>query len=503
VSPAVRDLPVDRFGPSGFIATIPRQNPLQNEQDAGKRGTWDRRSVSVDPLIPSADANLLRAPTLDLSFNATGNPVGCGSCSPPDPNGDVGPNHYIHMVNATKVAIYNKAGNLLSGPFDLGMLWTEGVCTENDGDPVVLYDPMADRWLLSQFAQPNHICVALSQTADPTGAYYTYTFDVGSFPDYFKFGVWPDGYYMSANEATYTAYAFDRSSMLSGSAASYIKFTGETNLLLPADLDGSTPPAGGAPAPFYTFKDGSFHDGSDRLEVFELHADWAIPANSTFSLVASLPMADFTYTPCGFFNFDCIRQLETDGRVDAIAEWPMFRFPYRNLGTHEALVGTFTVGGGLGEVGAAIRWFELRKAQAGWTLYQEGTHDPGDGHDRWVPSIAMDKAGNIALGFSVSSSTIHPSIRYTMRRTSDPLGTLQAEAIMIAPEGSQTGSNRWGDYSAMAVDPTNDCSFWYTNEYYSENSVSQWGTRVGVFKDPGCGAARRPLSPAVPLLLLD
>ena len=333
----------------GYSVNIPRQNPLRNDADMGQRGTWNRDKVPVDPLIRPGEDNQPLTPGLDFSFDATGNPVGCSTCTPPDPNGDVGPNHYIHMVNATKVAIYNKSGTLVSGPFNLGTLWSSGNCTANDGDPIVLYDPMADRWLLSQFASPSDMCVAISKTADPTGAYWTYSFSVGSFPDYFKFGVWPDAYYMSANEATYTAYAFNRANMLIGAAASFMKFSGGTNFYLPGDLDGSTMPPAGAPDVFYTFKDNAFHGDSDRIELREFHADWVTPANSSFTLVATLPIASFTYTPCGFFILDCVQQLGTTQRFDAVGEWPLHRFPYRNFGTHRALVGSFVVGGRPGE----------------------------------------------------------------------------------------------------------------------------------------------------------
>ncbi|MCI0399281.1 MAG: hypothetical protein L0322_30705, partial [Chloroflexi bacterium] len=487
VSPAVRDLPLSdgKSPPDGPVRS--RINPLAGEPDGGRRGTWDRENVPTDPLIAGFYNTSQFTPPLDFDFEATGNPTGCGGCSPPDTNGDVGPNHYVHMVNATKVAIFDKLGNPLAAPFDLGTLWPGGTCAGNAGDPVVLYDPLADRWLLSQFAFPNHMCIAISQTPDPLGSYHLYTFDVGSFPDYFKFGVWPDGYYMSANEATYTAYAFDRSKMLVGDlSASFVKFTGEDNFLLPGDLDGPSPPPAGSPNYFYTFKDDSFHGGVDRLELFALDVDWVTPGSSTFTLIQSFPIASYTYTVCGFFNFNYIRQLGTAQRFDAISEWPMFRFPYRNFGSHEALVGTFTIGGGLGEEGAAIRWFELRETGGGWTLYQEGTHDPGDGHDRAVGSIAMDRNGNIAVGYTVSSSAMNPAIRYAGRLSTDPLGTLQAEAVLINGAGSQTGSNRWGDYSAMAIDPADDCTFWYTNEYYPVSAATTWKTRVGVFHFDQC-----------------
>jgi hypothetical protein len=426
LSPPLSSLPVVSGEQAQPATLAPRRNPLQHEPNQGARGTWGRTNVSLDPLLGRVPLQP-RTPGLDFSFDGTGNPVACGGCTPSDPNGDAGPNHYVQMVNATKVAIYDKLGNLISGPFNLGNLWSSGTCQSNAGDPIVLYDPLADRWLLSQFADPQHLCVAISQTPDPTGAYFLYLFDVGSFPDYFKFGVWPDAYYMSANEATYTAYAFDRTQMLTGQAATFQKFTGGTNLYLPSDLDGATPPPAGAPNLFYTFKDDSFHGGTDRLELREFHVDWAVPANSTFTLVASPSIAAFTYTPCGFFNFNCIRQLGTSQRFDAIAEWPMHRFAYRNFITHRSLVGTFVVGGGLGEEGAAIRWFELRNTGAAWVLYQEGTLDPGDGHDRVNPSIAMDGQGTSAL------ATLSPAVPSTPRSVT-PRGWLATRSAAWAPK---------------------------------------------------------------------
>jgi hypothetical protein len=482
LSPVARSLPPAK---SRAISAPSRVNPLAVDTDSTWRATWNRTQVPTDPLIgPSSSGGVTPRP--DFRFRGVGNPFACGGCAPPDPNGDVGPDHYIQMVNITKVAVFDKTGSVMA-VFDLGDLWPGGTCASNAGDPIVLYDRSADRWLLSQFAFPSHLCVAISRTPDPLDDYHLYTFNVRSFPDYFKFGVWQDAYYMGANEGSYTAYAFDRTKMLIGDGtAAFVKFTGEDNFLLPADLDGSTPPPAGAPGYFYTFKDNSFHGGPDRLELFRLDPDFNNPPNSTFTLQSTFPIAPLTYTACGFFNFDCARQRGTSMRIDVVSEWPMHRFPYRNFGTRETLLGTFTVGGGLGEVGAAIRWFELRNTGSGWTLFQEGTHDPGDGHDRFMGSIAMDGAGDIALGYSVSSSTLFPSIRYATRVPTDPLGTLQAEAVLAPGRGSQTGTNRWGDYSGMVVDPVNDCSFWYTNEFYRRSSSSDWSTVVGVFTMPEC-----------------
>jgi hypothetical protein len=445
-----------------------------------------------DPLIQQTPLNSQASPSLSLSFDGITAAQG-GGAVPPDTVGDVGPNHYVQMVNIA-LAIYDKSGALLSGPTDIGALWNGagGNCEFNGrGDPIVLYDPLANRWLISQFADPNHMCIAISQTADPTGAFYLYEFNVTNFPDYFKFGVWPDGYYMSANESSYTAYAFDRPKMLAGQAATFQKFSGQTNLLLPSDLDGAAAPPTGAPNYFYTFKDNPLPepDGeSDRLEIFAFHVDFTTPANSTFTQVATIPIASFTYTVCNFFVLACIPQPAPGQKVDAVSEWPMFRLAYRNFGSYETLVGNFTVD--VGSDRAGIRWFELRKSGSGlWALYQEGTHAP-DSHHRWMGSMAMDQDGNIALGYSVSSTTLTPTLRYATRLNSDTLGTLQSEATLIAGSGVQTnGANRWGDYSAMSVDPSDDCTFWYTNEYYATTSARSWRTRIGAFVLPECLAA--------------
>ncbi len=299
-------------------------------------------------------------------------------------------------------------------------------------------------------------------------------------------GVWPDAYYVSANETTYSAYALEREKMLLGQAAQFIRFTGETNFLMPATVDGTTPPPANAPGHFYTFKNKDFPAHgvtTNRLELRFFHADWVNTANSTFSAPLILPIADFKYTVCGFFIQDCIPQEPPGSLVDAVSEWPMWRLPYRRFTSHEALVGNFTVDAGGGQAG--IRWFELRRTTGDWFLYQEGTFAPDTLH-RFMGSIALDGSGNIALGYSVSGSTIFPDLRYTTRRESDPPGVLGSEAILVAGGGVQTGNNRWGDYSAMTVDPVDNCTFWYTGEYYSATSPSQWNSRIGAFRAPGC-----------------
>ena len=449
--------------------------------------------------VPPAAAE--RTPAVLVGFNG----IAATGAVPPDPIGDVGPNHYVQMVN-TEFAIFDKSGGLLVGPANINTLFAGlGVgnqCAINDdGDPVVVYDRLADRWLLSQFAVPGgpagfHVCIAISQTPDPTGSYFLYDFAVPVFPDYFKIGVWPDGYYMSANEGTpgpVGVYALDRARMLQGLPASFVRFVVPfKNFLLPSDLKGLRPPPAGAANDFYTFTDPSFWGGGgvDRLELFAFHADFATPGNSTLTALPAIDVTPFNYTVCGYFILVCIPQPSPGEKVDAVSEWPMWRFAYRNMRTHESLVGNFTVDV-TGADQAGIRWFELRRSGAGnWTLFQEGTHAP-DANHRWMGSIAMDAAGNIALGYSVASGSVNPSLRYATRLAGAAPGTLEAEATLVSGGGVQTaGFNRWGDYSAMSVDPSDDCTFWYTGEYYATTSATGWSTRIGNFKVPTCRANR-------------
>ncbi len=423
---------------------------------------------------------------------------------PPDPVGDIGPNHYVQMANAV-FAIYNRSGILLAGPTSISSLWTAagdttGPCaTQNRGDPVVLYDQLAGRWLMSQFAFHSYVCIAISRTANPVSdGWYVYTFDVREFPDYFKLGVWPDAYYMAANfdfNLQVTAVAFDRTNMLNGNPATFVQFNVaglpglDGSMLLPSDLDGPAPPPTAAPNVFYRQVDGDVFGGMDRLELFEFHVDWSNPASSSFTGPTNLVMAPFDSDLCGFFSFSCIPQPGTQVRLDPINEWPMWRLQYRNFGTHETLVGNFTVDVD-GHDHAGIRWFELRKTGGAWTVYQQGTYAPqapgAAWQHRWIGSIAMDRAGNIALGYSVSSSDgVFPSIRYAGRLATDRLGRLpRGEQTLVNGAGSSTFV-RWGDYSSMNVDPSNDCTFWYTNEYFLTIGI-QWLTRIGSFQFPTC-----------------
>ncbi len=443
--------------------------------------------------------------TSGISKNFDG--VGAGGYAPPDPSGDVGPNHYVQMVNV-QTQIWDKNGISLAGPFNNINFWASlpGPWSgTNDGDPIVLYDEVADRWMVSQFALPNYpsgpfyVLIAVSTTSDPTGTYYQYAYSFPDMPDYPKFGIWSDGYYMSANVfasgsgnylGTYVA-VFDRTAMLAGGAATmqYFSRPSSTWSFLPSDCDGVFPPVG---APNYFLATyAPYNAGNTDLDVYEFHVDWVTPANTTFT-------GPLLLTTPAFNEPNTIPQLGTTNTLDNLADRPMNRLQYRNFGGHQSMVVCQSVNAGSGRSG--MRWWELQKTSGAWSIYQEGTYAPADGLNRWMGSIAMDANGNIALGYSTSSSTIYPDIRFTGRFASDPLGVMTiAETVIHAGGGSQTGGlSRWGDYTQMVADPTDVGTFWYTNQYIPNNGSFNWKTRIAAFNfDLPCpvGYASNP-SPA-------
>ena len=398
---------------------------------------------------------------------------------PPDPNGAVGPNHYFQMMNLS-FSIYDKLGTKLYGPVANSTLWNgfPGPWTgTNDGDPIVLYDHLADRWVASQFAvntsnNKYYELIAVSQTGDPLGSWNRYAFEFDDFPDYPKLSVWPDGYYatfhmFSGSYKGMAAVAFERNKMLAGDPTAQMVYFGEYASrygFLPADLDGDPPPPG-TPCNIV----GINFWGNQNMEIWKLIPDWSNTANSTFMLDVVLPTNSFNT------NINGIPQPGTSNQLDAITNILMFRLPYRNFGTHSSILANHTV-----RVGntAGIRWYELRNTGSGWTIYQQSTYQP-DNHNRWMGSIAMAANGNIALGYSVSSSTVYPSIRYTGRTPDAPTGVMNISEVEITPGGtSQTGITRWGDYSCMNADPSSDSVFWFTAEYMKG---SGWGTKIASF----------------------
>jgi hypothetical protein len=364
---------------------------------------------------------------------------------------------------------------------------------------VVVYDALANRFLISQlhFAGGNNgICVAVSQTGDPVnGGWFLYDFaGLPNLPDYAKIGVWPTAYFVGMNSAGSRSMALQRSAMLTGGAALGIIRTtagvGVHSMLLPADLDGPPPPGANPPGILYRHVDDAVGGGVDRVELFEFTPDFVTPANSTLTGPVAIPTAAFG-SLCGF-SFSCVFQPGTTQRLDSVTEWVMWRLAYRNYGTHESMVvnnAVDTAGG----TRPGVRWYELRRTppgSGGWTIFQQGTFAPGTNtENRWMASVAMDNSGNIAMGYSYDDSSaatpVQPSLRITGRLANDPPGQMtQGETVLIAGSGVQAGSNRWGDYAALTVDPTDQCTFWFTGEYFITGNA--WATRVGSFQLPNC-----------------
>ncbi len=437
------------------------------------------------------------APTLSAGFDSIGKGYSTFTVNsaPPDTNSAVGPSHVMTIVNSG-LTIQTKSGAILYGPSATNSIFAGfgGACqTSNDGDGVVRYDRFAERWIITQFANvssasgPYYECVAVSQTNDPTGAYYRYSFQFANFPDYPKFAVWPDAYYVTYNMFSAagswlyaTVCAMDRVSMLAGLPATQQCYNTSSSYggLLAGDADSATPPPAGAPNPII-----ALGVSNNDLAVWKFKPNFTTPANTTFTGPTSLTISTYSMA-CGGGN--CITQLDSTNTLDGLGDRLMNRYAYWNFGDHQSLVVSHSV-----QVGSTVgvRWYEIRlDASNNASVYQQGTFIPTTTSHRWMPSIAMDKVGNIALGYSISGSTSNPNIAITGRLAGDPLGTMtQGETVLLQTTGAQTGSlRRWGDYASINTDPADDCTFWFSTEYLKTSGSFNWSTRVTSFSLPGC-----------------
>jgi hypothetical protein len=526
VSAPARNLPPDRPTPGDHRPALwgreneelPKaEHPIATEQRDGALQNGPVGGGTMPPPIQNFDGI-----SNQDNFDAFGFRI-----FPPDTVGATGPTQYVQMVNLL-LRVWDKSGTPLTAPFKMSSLFGSlgGICSTNDnGDPIVVYDQLADRWLISQFAftddalvAPYHECVAVSVTGDATGEWYLWDFVTPGFefPDYPKFGVWPDGYYMTTNQFIggiafdgAGVFAFDRDRMLAGDPNPMMVYfnldlaTHPEGIggMLPSSVDGLMPPAPGQPNVFSYFIADEFGDASDGLRLFDFSVDWDNPGSSTFTERPESPLAVAAFdprTPPGRRDIQQPPPAADLAALDAIGDRLLFRLAYRGFGTHESLVVTHTVNVGpdptvLGSYQAAPRYYELRRTGGAWSVFDQGTYAP-DTNNRWMGSVAQDNQGNLAIGYSVASISTFPSIRYAGRLTTDPPGTLgQAETTLVDGTGVQTNQNpgsRWGDYSAMAIDPVDDCTFWYTQEYYTlasqGTSSAGWLTRIGSFMYPSC-----------------
>lgn len=498
-----------------YAGPIPRNKKARqiNEKDkANKRVRFAveaEKMNSIDKAIQADTKGLIRA-TLPLSTSFDGcsaadnTPLYGSTFAPPDPNMCVGPNHVVQMVNSAH-RVFDKLGNPLTSPLKFSSI---AATSQDDGDPIVLYDQLADRWMLLQFNLPSgneSIIFCISQTPDPTGAYFVYEFPtVGVFPDYPHVGIWNNSYVITTHEFNQAGtaflgqgfYAVDRTKMVNGeSTSTLIRFQDAVEGgYLPVSFEGLKTPESTSDAIFTAFNSDEF-GGSDELWIRTLHANFANPASSTLSARGTIPVAAFdSRSPS---SRSAIEQSGTSDGLDAIADRMMSRVIYRRFDNSESLVMNYGVNvSGVnptekGTYQAAMRWYELTRATpaSAWTINQQSTYSPtgigngATGDNRWMGSVGIDQRGNIALAYSKSSSTTFPSINYAERKKSDPVNTLGTEQLFHAGTGSQTTSgNRWGDYTSIATDPSDEETLWFTDEYYATTSGFNWKTRIGSFK---------------------
>jgi hypothetical protein len=490
-----RTLKHDKSLPLRDLKPLPRQfRSSDPDADADAAPRVARLFTPALPK-PGSPTKIQDAMPRQLSVSAGLNVEGIdadGSRATPDTSGAVGKTQYVQWVNLQFAVFDKSSGDLLFGPAYGHTLWSGfgGPCeSDDDGDIVAQYDKIAGVWVMTQHAvkggPPFYQCVAVSTSSDATGTWYRYAFALpDNFPDYPKLGVWPDAYYLTLNEqdpntfANLGAYvcALDRQSMLTGAAASAqcFQLPATYTSLLPSDLDGSIPPPAGSPNYL-------LNRGTNSLNLWKFHVDWQTPANTTLSGPTRIPVAQFTSACKG--SGLCAPQMGTSQLLDGIGDRLMYRVGYRRFADgHESLVASHSVG-----TPSGIRWYEIQNPGGTPEIFQQSTFAP-DSNYRWMPSIAMDQMSDIAVGYSVSSSSMLPAIRYTGRLQSDPLNTMEGENSVIEGQGNQQGSNRWGDYSSMSIDPMDDCTFYYTNQYQASNGSYNWHTRITSFKYTSCSS---------------
>ncbi|HEU0209644.1 MAG TPA: dockerin type I domain-containing protein [Candidatus Udaeobacter sp.] len=519
------------------LPNIPQEGEEEEEEEMRTRYPFPRRGLPAtnDPIqaVRQAIASAINMPAPIATYpGITSAQSGCG-CLPPDTNGDVGPNHYIQTVNS-RFKITNKTGTELLAPTTYNSLFsamgptTPCGANQNRGDPIAFYDHLADRWVLSDFAFPAfpgasfYQCVGVSKTSDPvSGGWWLYAIQVDpSNPtylgDYPKFGLWPDAYYFSVNmflnNTTFTGvrvFALPRNAMINGTGAPNaggIAFSiapatlGDTYSLNPATFRTGDMPAVGTPEYFLAINSSAVAGTvENKVFVWRFHVDFATPANSTFGVGAN-HAADGSITVNNFVDAfqsttsAIVPQNGTTVTLDTLGDKIMYPVVYHKRNGIESLWADHTINNNQNGTGpTAIRWYQFNVTGGvipATPAQQQTWNNAGDGFWRWMPSIAVDAQGNMAIAYSTSSSTTEPSIRYAGRLATDPANSLaQGEATMTAGGGHQTSSSgRWGDYSALGIDPADGMTFWHTNEYYSATGVGAWNTRIGNFRFPGAPA---------------
>ena len=517
---------IDRGGnPRAGLAPV-------TDGDTGFTGDDSVQSVAGSAAIPNTSTNFEGLSNQD-NFNIFGFRV-----NPPDPVGDVGPNHYVEMINLV-FGVYSRPGTLLLGPVDTGTLWAGfpiDDCTDPSGDPIVVYDQFADRWILTQFTTRglDRLRRCRSTTASrsrrpatrparttATRSSRSRTSTADFFPDYPKYGIWTDSYVITTREFGPTVeygigvYALEKNKMIDGNPnARAVSFFLDGNDPVVLHAGRRRPAAGGHR------RQASKPQERRRRSRSSGHRTTTAGYGATFDAVQHLgPRREVegerrrrrsslkTQLPIGAVRLDLpvradgprLPAAAGDREPGAVPRHPLLpaaadlaaRVPQLQRATSRwSRTSRSRRRPGV----AGVRWYEIRRVERRRTrIYQQGTYAPGDGVHRWMGRIAQDKKGNMALGYSVVNGTdVFPGIRYTGRLAGDPLGQMTlGEGTVINGTGVQTTTNsRWGDYTSMNIDPVDDCTFWYVNEYYTAagqaSSTAGWQTRIASFKLPGC-----------------
>jgi len=473
---------------------------IENNEDPRFK-EWLNRPHPIDTVVQRPENSpTVQTPPPNVTFDALGfgDNFFC-DCMPADNDGAPGTTQYVEFIN-TEYAVYSKTGTRELGPLAGSSFWSGfgGGCeADNWGDPTIRFDAAAKRWVAAQFdlgpsgSGPYAECVAVSTTDDATGSYNRYRFTFGQFPDYPKMGVWPDGYYFSynINGSSEEVCANDRTAMLAGASATQVCFNPRGQFgMLPADLDGVNPPPAGTPNFFLELA----RSGGASLPMYAFHADFVTPTNSTFTGPTNITVPSYTPACPGASRGACAPQPDAGSdKLETLSDRLMYRLVYRNFGDHSVLLAAHAVQ--VNGTGSGARWYEIRNPETNPTVFQSGTFAP-DSQYRFMPAIAMDQSQNIAVGYTRSGSGAgqFPSLVYAGRVPSDPAGTLETEVTMLAGTGSQSsgGFSRWGDYSSMTVDPSDDCTFWFSESYVKTTGQNQgfnWSTGIGSFTFPTCG----------------
>jgi PKD repeat protein len=486
--------------PVNFRVTLPLRDlvnlyPVDIEKESGEKESPDRQNRPPQTFLYSPAngpeyADDISVHQTKMGTRSTGkgmlaNWAGQSSFARPyDPTGAAGPNHYLQAINASPFQVRNKATGAVLLTANISSLWSPA--TSDDGDPIVMYDKFADRWFISQFGSSgNSIYIAISTSSDPTGSYYAYTFTSPQFPDYLKFSIWENGYYMTSNQSTDRVFCFERDQMLLGnSSARSISQTFSTGtvsgffLPMPADAaDALTLPDPGTPLPFLSYYENAWGGGTDGIKIWNMTVTWGTTPVATIAAATQINTSAFD----GSYNasWNDITQPGTTQKLDGIGGVLSYRAQWTKWSGYNSLVMCWPVV--ISSTQRSIRWSEIRQDQITgvWSLYQEGTFTP-DTDSRWMGSIAMNVNGSIALAYCKSSSTTYPTLAYTGRLAGDPLGVMTfAETVVITGTSTQTGTNRYGDYSQTSLDP-DGVTFWHTGEYIS-NGVK---TRIYSFQLP-------------------